>query len=143
MSKETDKSHKEKLLKLLTDLLNDDNTTVSAFIEKVEEVFKKIQKEIEEKNKDELPRLSEKDQETVVKTVEKVAKSKNAALVVAASEDENEDIDQIVVFGQGARESIFPLLALSTIKLLKETHTPLDAFVKTLKDAYEIATETE
>lgn len=143
MSNETDKSYKEKILKLLTELLNDDNTTVSAFIDKVEKVFKKIQKETEEKNKDKLPRLSEKDQEMVVKTVEKVAKSKNAALVIAANEDDEESIDQIVVFGQGHRESIFPLLVLSTIKLLKETHTPLEAFAKTLKEAYEIATETE
>lgn len=121
----TNKTNETNKFALLTKLLEKVGITPEVLVEKLKEKTS-CQQEVTE---DQAKKLLE--------TVESCAKSKHTALVMASSEDEDTDVENMVILIKGERKEALALLSLMLCTALKELDISFDKFAEVTKEALE------
>jgi hypothetical protein len=123
------KTDKKELLKLITEILTDEKTTVSDFIGILEKTLDKVKNNGNEEKK----KLSEEEAEELLRAAGTVVKTEAPALLIAGCEDGKGSLEEMVVFAKGAKKDLIPLLGVGVYRVLKETGFKAAEFCKALE----------
>lgn len=123
------KTNKKELLKLIPEILADEKTTVSDFIEFLEKTLDKMKNNGNKEKK----KLSEEEAEELLRSAKAVVKTEAPAVLIAGCEDGEGSLEEMVAFAKGSKKDVLALLGVAVYRVLKEIDVKAAEFCKALE----------